>query len=706
MIAPSRPHAGGPACPAGPPDRTFWRSRIARAAGPLALLTIIYTALAIAFTWPLAAQLGGGVVSPIDSVDSTWRIGQAQERLLNEPWRLFDADVLHPYPRSYLFDELILGAALLTLPLRLLTDNPIAIYNLAVLGSFVLSGLAMYALARRLRCHPLAAFAAGLIYAFAPLRFGQLDHIGLLSGQYFPLAILLLDRLLAPDPAWSARARWRDALLLAGTLALQAISSQYYALYLVFVVGGFILLRLIQRGPRHFPDRGTWARLLVAGALAALVVLPFALGYLRVQAEYNFTRPIGENVRYSASVASFLTAGPQNRLWGPLTAPLRDLGRYSPERDLFVGATALLLALLGLATAWRRPLVQYLALLGAGSALLAFGPGLYLTGDPASAILGPLPYHYLYLHLPGFDSMRVPARLGVLYGLSVAALAGLGLTWLLARLAAPPRQGTADPAPAPRRRTAARWVLAAAVLGALGVEYANVAIPLSPLESGASVPPVYRWLATQPSGVVAELPFHAKRDIENNRYQYFSLFHRQRTVNGSADIVPTGYRSLTEELYRGPSHRALAIMQGLGVTYVVVHYADLGDEAARHARANLGANPAQAREVASFGTTVVYRLEETDRFARLRAVVPPGARLLLAQERPMETYIGMLGWVLRDNDLYAQVPTTFGQRVAGPPRPGERYDGAILHHRDNPAAFGLADARLVWEDPFAKVYLR
>ena len=48
-----------------------------------------------------------------------------------------------------------IGIAIIALPLRLGTDNPVAIYNLALLSSFVLSALAMYALARRLRCPPI-----------------------------------------------------------------------------------------------------------------------------------------------------------------------------------------------------------------------------------------------------------------------------------------------------------------------------------------------------------------------------------------------------------------------------------------------------------------------------------------------------------------------------------------------------------------------
>src|ERR687883_15737 len=125
-------------------------------------LAVLYCAVTVLLTWPMAAHLGDRVSSPIDPVDSIWRVGWGQERLLHAPWRLFDGNTFYPYARSYLFDELLLGEALL--PLRLVTDNPVAIYNLAVLTSFVLSGLAMYALARRLGARTAGAFAAGLIY--------------------------------------------------------------------------------------------------------------------------------------------------------------------------------------------------------------------------------------------------------------------------------------------------------------------------------------------------------------------------------------------------------------------------------------------------------------------------------------------------------------------------------------------------------------
>lgn len=659
-----------------------------RASTRWSLFTLAYAALAVIFTWPLALRRGDAVASSIDSVDSTWRIGHAQKRLLTAPWRLFEAELFHPYPSAYLFDELIVGAALLTLPLRLFTDNPVAIYNVALLATLVLNALAGCALARHLRCGPVAAFAAGLIYAYAPIRFGHIDHIGLLSAQYFPLIILLLDRL------WVAPRR-RDVVLLAALLAIQALSSQYYALYLPLVCGGFIAVRLAHGlARRAFPSLRTWMALAASGVLAALVVLPFALGYLMVQQQHDFARSVGSNLRFSANLASFVTAGEGNLLWGPVTAPLRALGSHSVERDLLIGAVAFLLALLGAIVTIRRPLTHYLLALGGGAAILALGPILQATDDPGSRLFGPLPYHYLYHHLPLFDSMRVPARLAILYALAVAVLAGLGLHWLLGRAARV------------RRGPALRIGLIVTILGALCLESANRPRTLVALERGTTIPPVYRWLAAQPAMVAIELPLHTKRDLQNNRMQYFSLYHDHSLVNGSADIVPNGYRSLAEELYRGLTPRALAILQGLGVTHIVVHDWQLPPSAAEQTRSLLDSDPALTPKLAEFGDSAVYQLASTDRYSRLRSIIPPDATIYLAQDAAQETYLGMLGWVLRDNRLYARVPTTFGQRIAGPPQPAAAHDYAVLHRRTDPTSIGLAGATLIWESEVARVYRR
>ena len=680
-----------------------WR----RGALRLLLLTLAYTLLTLLLTWPLVTQLGDHVIDYGDPVDSAWRLGWGQRQLLTDPTHLFDADIFYPYARSYLFDELLIGIAIVTLPLRLFGDNPVLIYNLALLGTFVLSALAMYALARRLRCAPPAAVAAGLIYAFAPLHMAHLTHLGLLSGQYFPLIVLFLDRLMAPDPDAPARVGWADATLLALVLALQALSAQYYAFYLLFVVGGFVGLRLVQEGARRrFPPFGVWARLAFAGALAGAAVAPFFLGYRLVQGDYVVERSIAENAYYSANLASFFTADGQNLLWGTLTAPLRDFGRYTFERNMFPGLLALLLALVGLLVGWRRALVQYLALLGLGAAILALGPNLYLTADNKSILLRQMPYGFLYFHFPGFDSMRVPARFGVLFVLGVAGLVGVGLTWLLGRVAAwRPARPHLD-----RRALAA--ALATLLIAGIVAESLNRPVQPVPLATRAQAPPVYGWLAAQPRAVILELPFvipdHPDRfGMLGDLYQFYSLYHGHPVVNGSANVLPKGYKALYYELRDGPTPRALAILQGLGVTHLVVHYDELGGEVAARTRALLDGGTTQVGAVARFDADAVYQLAPTDRFAALRALVPPDAAVYISRsDDPTGAYGGMIGYVLRGNPIYTRIRVDYGQEYAGAPDPNARYDFAMLYRDEDPADINLPNAPVVWEDAVVRIYRR
>src|SRR6476620_5114834 len=72
---------------------------------------LAYAALAILCTWPLAAGLGDRLTELGDPLDQVWRLAWGQRQLLHDPRHLFDAPVFYPYPRSYLFDELLLGAA-------------------------------------------------------------------------------------------------------------------------------------------------------------------------------------------------------------------------------------------------------------------------------------------------------------------------------------------------------------------------------------------------------------------------------------------------------------------------------------------------------------------------------------------------------------------------------------------------------------------
>jgi hypothetical protein len=68
-----------------------------------------------------------------------------------------------------LYSEHLLGLALFTAPVQWATGNPIFVYNLAFLASFVITGCGMYVLARWLTGRRDAALIAAVVFAFKPL---------------------------------------------------------------------------------------------------------------------------------------------------------------------------------------------------------------------------------------------------------------------------------------------------------------------------------------------------------------------------------------------------------------------------------------------------------------------------------------------------------------------------------------------------------
>src|SRR5947207_10216340 len=96
-------------------------------------------------------------------------------------------------------------------------------YNAVVLLSFVLSGWAIYRLARLLGASRAAAFVAGMLFEVSPYRLSNLGNLNQLQTQLVPLGLYFALR-------FAARRRTRDLAAACATLALQS----YFGWYDVF----------------------------------------------------------------------------------------------------------------------------------------------------------------------------------------------------------------------------------------------------------------------------------------------------------------------------------------------------------------------------------------------------------------------------------------------------------------------------------------
>lgn len=499
----------------------------------------VYVGAAIALTWPLTLQLTsrlGATHGPGDPFLNLWILGWGLQAWTGDPssivdGRVFDANIFYPAEGTLAYSDHFLLQALALAPLYALSGDVVLCYNVLLIASIALSGMAMHALVRSLTASTAGALAAGLAWACWPYRTAHLVHIQLQALYFLPLALLFLHRVVAGR-------RWRDALALGAFVALQAAASVYYGVMtVVVIVPGAIALAL---ATGQWRARRLWTRLAGAGLLAVALASPLLVPYLRSQQAEGFGRTVFEASNHSATWRSFVQVPPQNLLYGRSGA-LAERGdpahrARGHEHQLFPGIVIVVLGIIGALRYARRdlrPLVITGVVLIAAGVTLSLGPG------------GARPlYVFLHDHVFGFQAVRAPARFAVVAFLGACLLAALGMKSV----------GTRSKP------------VAAAIIALMMLEYLNAPWIL------AAAPPrrtaVGQWLALEPAaGAVLHLPL--ADDVENTTAMVQSLEHRRRIVNGYSGQRPPFFSALVEGLADFPSPVSLAMTRELDVRFVV-----------------------------------------------------------------------------------------------------------------------------------------
>src|SRR6185503_18512387 len=86
---------------------------------------------------------GGGLGDP---GQHAWALASETRQMLRAPWHPFEGNVYYPSHASLLYGDPLLGPAVLVLPGRLFSSDPVLLYNLAVLLSLTLCSLTSYRL--------------------------------------------------------------------------------------------------------------------------------------------------------------------------------------------------------------------------------------------------------------------------------------------------------------------------------------------------------------------------------------------------------------------------------------------------------------------------------------------------------------------------------------------------------------------------------
>lgn len=672
---------------------------------------LAYLALSVLMTWPLAAHLGERLPGLGDALLQSWSLAWAAHALGTDPASVWQAPIFYPYSDTAAFQDHHLIQSALVAPLIWATGNPVLAHNLLALLSFALTGWAVFLLARDVAVDAApgaprsaigwAAFAAGCAVAFSSFRIAHLVHLHLLQTAWLAFALLFLRRLLRHPRA----GRWGDAVLLGLFAGLQVGVSVYYGFFAVVVLGaygifwsvGALLRRVRDREPFPWP---LLPRLALAVAIAAAIAGPMMLPYLRIYGTLGIVRSLAELENWSAPLRAYISVVASNRLYGPLGEVVVDTGEMVLFPGLLLAGLGLLAVGMGIndrrrafsdtdRAAIRRGDLRFWGLLAAGALLLSFGTAVRLVryGDPLPI---PTPYPLLYATIPGFGSLRVPARWGWLVSLGLAMLAAVALARLLARLRPPWRH-----------------LAGAAAAALILAEHASFPIPLSQPVL-ADVPPVYAWLGAPEQAdltTVIELPVGANpRGEELDRIiwrHFYGIYHWKRLPVAYGGLFPSGTTELMRRLQDLPDPEALGYLRLVGVDTLVIHADEYDPAALRDLIGGLDAAPG-VRLRAEVGDSLVYTIAP-----EATLDLPPGSIFVSSDERmPGLPVLGLIRrWDDAGHELYGAGRVRFYRPLREPP-PGMVADYGLLAAGEDAAALGYAAAGLLWEGQGLALYRR
>jgi len=395
-------------------------------------------------------------------------------------------------------------------------------WNVLLLATIVLAGIATYAWLRELDLPVEAALVGGIAFAVAPYRLAQSDgHLLGWAAALIPLVLWAFER--SRRATSRVRAHVFGLLAAIALISIPASGQVHLALGAIPFTFAYALIRW-----RRIPT--AW----IAAATGAAIGLGYAIKHVSIDTSNASTgRSLDQVKMFQASFSDLVSRFASHDI-------------VKAEHFVYVGWLTPVLAVAGGVLLARRARLLGALLLTAAVIPLVFALG---TNTPI--------YAPIWRHLPPLHFTRVPGRLIPIADLALAALVAVAVAWLLTKV------------PSSRRRIAA---VAAVILVAAD-------LIVLPFRASAADPnnAAYRALAASPPGRVVELPLFEPGIHYGSIYQYYELQAPRQRPGGYSTLAPyPAYHFFWDEnrincgiLRPGD----IQFLQSLGITTLMFHVA-------------------------------------------------------------------------------------------------------------------------------------
>jgi len=542
----------------------------------------------LAATWPVVLHLpdhvvdGGGYIPSglgptaewaranfsADVLQTVWIANWNLHALATQPLDLFQANIAFPTSVPLARADHMLATSLLALPGRLV-GGPVFAHQTALLLCGVINFLACAWLVLRWTGSRAGALVAGFTFMVSVYEVGGLHHLQSLCAAFLPIILLGTEEFAA-----TGRRRW--AAIAAAALSLQILSGSYIAFWGMATWASATCVAVVARQlPKPSPQRlGRDATLLVTAAVAAAIsVLPVVIPYLSLLGEGGIPSARGDLISLVPRLIQYLR-GPESVALATSVVLLAALGGYGLAREGWRGRT-------------RLALVVAVALTGV---VVSLGP---------TPIGTPL-YDFVAEVIPGFGSIRDPARAALLPHLSASVLAGCGVGTLLRLL---PRAGV---------------IVAAALTLSFAFARIDLDVPLRKLPTERDLPAGIEYLARCGAGdPLLEVPAPARTmSYHEAEVMYLSTYHWLPLLNGRVSYSAPLMKNALDRSRRLPDPKSVSwLRRHTGVRWI---RADCASESwVRWSRERLcGEHGIRGARRYDLGSVILYDLGPVDQLPR------------------------------------------------------------------------------------------
>lgn len=407
------------------------------------IVIAMYTILTVVLTYPVVANITTHIAGKGDAWSVLWMFWYTKIALLNPSPDLaltYTNFIFYPngipmIPFGYAF------AQLLSIPLQDLFGLGIT-YNLLWLFSFIAGGYGTYLLVNYLVDNKIAAFIAGIIFAFCPFHFAHaLGHMGATTIEWIPFCALYLLKM-------TKEGGLKNAVYAAVFFILVAMSDLQYMIYMGFFVVLLVLYEAVTELRLQEPQQGVFRSLRSVSTLKELVknvmvfasvsvigILPFTYTMITTAlSPSNFLNPLPyETVVYSADLLGFFVPSSFHPLFGSwLSQNVYDYftGNIT-EHTTYIGYIVLIFTIYAVITLRKKKELIFWTISAVFFTLMSLGPILHIYGRTQFTVFEttiPLPYIIVYYVVPFVSSGRTVGRFFVLAMLSFTVLAGYGIS--------------------------------------------------------------------------------------------------------------------------------------------------------------------------------------------------------------------------------------------------------------------------------------